>query len=277
MGKALIIRGADFSANAIENLPLDGKIHLTEADAFTTKVGYIETSNDKWAVDTTGYYSFFSLKAGDLFVAKNKTGVKMGLVFLDELPVSNAVVDYAFDKNNSYFNLKAEGAGSCGSDFVFSGIVSKDCIVGIQTTTDGGSNVFPYDVYTMDADNIQYPRVFTENNYDWYVYNLYYASNKKWQSSTPTTDNKPNGVFYNLYKGETLHIEAQDGVGCGYAIFYQSAYPAGAWNAERQLVEAGGSVDIPITEEFTKIWIFRQEGSNNTFPSVLRVTKTVTL
>lgn len=278
MGKALIIKGADFSTNAIEGINIDGKRYLTMENALGEYPKAISKQNNTVSFSTNSgkKYKIFKIQADEILEIPRQTGYYQ-LFFTEEYNITENI-----NKNPAFTNCvglttdatsltnedKSTHSLSIKGDKDYFVYVLYDGTVGIGTYQKDVS--FP----TLLVAKQEYipNRTFTEDNYDSSLYSSY-PNNAQWGNATSPTDEKPTVMNFNVHKGETVHIKANANKATVYRIIPQSC-PINNLPSFVELT-AGEETDIPITDIGLAISIYRGEGSvTDKFPAELYTTLT---
>lgn len=267
MGKALIIKNADFSVNSIEDLNLDGIRTLTPENAIATFTGSIVVQNNTLGlVAGSIVYKIFKIEANELLVIPRqiKSNNYFGVYFATSLSTTlNTNVPLAFLDCPKILIPKVNFVGDSTSSLSIKG----DKVYYAYVIQSGNiSNVDYKFPDSLLAKQEYIPnRTLTIDNYDSSI-DLKYPTDVTWGTSAPCSDGKPNGMIYNLHQGETVHIKANSVSGARYIIFSQELPPK--HNAPTT-VSVDTEVEIPITQHGLAIYFYRGENNPTRFPAEL--------
>lgn len=266
MGKALIIKGADFSVNAIEGINLDGKRILTQDNADSTFVGSVTYNSTGVYLNytTNGGYIFkiYKIFANEVLVIPRQTN-KIELFFSDSL-----ITGESGETQPAFSNLP-ELRVSPSSFIVDKGVTIKGdkdyyLIVSVNHNISNVIYPFPDEIYVSQEYTPN--RVLTEENYDSKVVGRYVNNT----SNAWGNDANSIGYFYNVQKGETVHIKDNGSYRARYAVFSQNIQTANGKLPTVISTTENEEVNIPITELGCCVYIVKNiDNTNDRFPSEL--------
>lgn len=264
MGKALVIKGADFSEVCIDIIPLGGRTYLSSNNPIFTKDGYISSSSKVWspARDTTTY--FWPVSMGDILVSRGNM-------------LYNADPTYFYFvtiEDNTPIYHKVAGCIIGDKNF----IVSKSPINGyVAIIVENGERMvdLPETFLTKEFDSelLEAMQITKDNKV--HSINGYITANGSWGSGSTT-------YSFPVIEGEKLVVNAPSSSSAIVGLYSKSLQKntEGFMNitTERQdvdMIEGGYRVSIPQGESRTIIIphdgyaaIFAKDGGKDVFPDV---------
>lgn len=267
MRKALIIKGADFSTNAIEDINLSGKRIFTADNTdgtFTGNISINTSGNINFSSSGSNQYKIYKVNSNEILYIPRQTN-NFNLFFC------NSLVTSAGESTPAFNNLKqiAVNPTSTSSQFASEKGVAikgeKDYYVAVMIgSTSNVAYYFPDSIFV--TQEYEPNRELTEENYDSKITGRYINNNGSWGS-----DQYGIFYFYNVFKGETIHIKSNSTKKAVYAIFSQNIQMATGTVPQYTALELNDEIDIPITNIGQCIGIKKRtdNATNNAFPAEL--------
>lgn len=206
MGKALIIKGADFSAVAAEDIVIGGDIILTRDNASSSVNGYLTGDGASAAItpSQTEQLLFYPISAGKYLYVPGQSAQRqvVALVRATEYGVSGI---YATDAGKIARNEGFPG------DIIIRATV--DCYVALMSLS-GGNDIFPEGCKICDS--VETPSSLSLSNYI-YGANVYLKQDGTWEAeTTPAQDYA--GVLYNVHAGDVITVTPFPGKNAFFAF-----------------------------------------------------------
>lgn len=208
MGKALVIKGADFSASSVRKVALDGKTYLDISTAAFILEGYFVTDT-QWRTYAGVFYCFWPVHAGDYVFVQTTPERDVRFIFAsfaNGLPSVQLANNYIGQGQSGAILMKA----------------TQDCYLGwlAKKETETSMAEIPAGAFIQAGEYFEYP-VPTEDNYTIYA-NKYITNAGAWGAGDTTE-------MYNIAKGDTFVVDNRDGTGlCRVGILNE--FPAGDEN-----------------------------------------------
>lgn len=208
MGKALIIKNADFSNVAVDTIDIDGKTFLTRDNWLYSLNGYFNYSTGLWVTSSTTKSVLWPISAGRFVVVEsnpNFTGTTKSIFFTD---TKNLALDYAcLDSMVGGTKDKSLQIMKCAQD----GFVCT-------TYEDGGIAVpFPTIYITDDVSDLLQV---TKENYTLFA-SAYPTSTGTWSGASTNNDDT---LFYPVVKGEKVTVTANSNKSAYIGLIRQAPY-----------------------------------------------------
>lgn len=195
MGKALIIKGADFSAVAAQNIIIGGDVELAKDNATTELSAYFYNRNV--APSATPKLLFYPIKQGDYLKCPGGiiTAMNVAVSLGDEVGMSD---------------FYGDGGCVCGG-LSFPGEViiqaPADGFAVLQSVSYGGDDIFPDGCVITKEKPVT--RIAGLNNYVFGA-NKYINAGGTWGNDTAPAEHYAC-LFYNVHPGEVVKVTATNG------------------------------------------------------------------
>lgn len=263
MGKVLIIKGADFSAVAVKEVPIDGKIMLSRTNYESIISAYLYALADpaRYSPNDTARIAFWPIRSGQvLFVPGGLSHIVcVGLVNTTDVSAANIFsTDSGFVMN--------EGAPG---DIVLR--ANADCYAMVQLVSTTGVDMFPDGAYIADsaerADNL------TMNNFVDSIANKYMKADGTWGETTAPSGKKA-GYAYLVQAGDVISITAKSSQPVLYALIkFVSKIgenPATFAQGSRTRIEANNSGSVTVAHD-CMLYIYGYDGNTEYFPDSITI------
>lgn len=197
MGKALVIKGADFSQVKVETIDIDGKVFLTPKNYLATTAGYYSSGTKKWTSSDNTISAFWPIKAGQFLViepGEKETGMFFYLSDSSKPAVNTMALDFA------------EGGEHDKSLQIIKCV--QDCFV-CCIVKDGATvyDTFPTVYLTEDAEDVMSGLQIEKENSIMHTYLYLNSAEGAWRGTDSTASLTK---FYPVIKGEKIVVKAND-------------------------------------------------------------------
>ena len=190
MGKALVIKDADFSQVKVEQIDLDGNVFLNEENMVTSRQGYFSASKGNWNNSSTTTTGFWPIKAGKYCcIEESDRSSSLNIWFVPTIDSTQADMTEAI--NISYNHAKAAVKAPTDGFICF-------------MSSDNGVSKMPNNIY-ITSDASDFLAIEKES------YNM-------WITGYITKDGRTGTgamtLLYPVVKGEVIEITAESSYNC---------------------------------------------------------------
>lgn len=262
MGKVLIIKGADFSAVAVADVVIDGKVMLTTENYASKLSAYLNTSSTPaFSPNAQAEIMFYPILEGQWMFVPGGESSKVALVTKTEIGTTNII---------------ATDAGFIGANGNYPGDIimqaMEDCYVMLTAKqADTGTDIFPDGAYI--ANSVTVPASLTEDNLVYYA-DKYMKSDGTWGNETAPTG-KHAAEFFLVHEGETVTVKANANANTTLAFIEFDLTLAAATavftqESGRVVITAGETQTFTITHQCA-LYIYAYSGNTVKFPESITI------
>lgn len=263
MGRAIIIKDADFSAVAVETIPVGGKYYLSKSNPLNVVNKYIDGSTQKWAQDSATALYVYPLSAGEVVTAK-EYAYKCVMNMVDSIGAVGESVAYS-DGNTS--KISTGDVRLWPSYMPVSLKAQEDCLLIVYGYVSAAGDYFPSELYIEDAPGGE--RVLKPS--DAVFTSKYYL---KADGTWGTSGGDGPSFYYNVYAGDVVKVKAQAGHNTAIAFLDYNGFPGSGTGTFAANETGRHSVSAGSEESFTAptdcvLYVYGTEYGVSSFPESL--------
>ena len=267
MGKALVIKGADFSTNKIENISIDGIRRFTKDKAIGTYTGDLKGQGNQ-VLFTSGEstYYLFKVKRGERLVVDKQTN-KFTVWFLSEYNVESGV-----SVNMPFEDLPYVGKTYATHDYAkytsnsLSILAQQDFYIAVMDNFN--DYYYPTSIYATQSyeANRTFGRETFEAGVDAFIKSKD-GGGYMWGNAGIKDAGNPGLALYNVHQGETIHLTARESALTKFYLFMQRE----PWDddciiQETIEVPAGETTTYDVPKAGMRLGVRRRDANINIFP-----------
>lgn len=257
MGKVLVIKGADFSQNNVDIVPIyyDGGFVPTK-DNYYQQLGLEMTTLGAWSQVAGAKVNIYQIRAGSVVVVPKNQATQYRVALLNSVGSSGQSLDFMDGQSLVYTTANTPAKI----------LAPSNGYLAIQDTL-SNADCFPESVSVVPYADVS--RLVSEETPD-FADDSHYMNSSGGYGSTSAPEGKHCCLYYCAFKGESVTINAQASRNASFAfcrldVHSQLGLPTLLQSESRRTVTAGETVTVTVPKDCF-IYIFGYDASTNYFP-----------